>query len=50
MCSLYLFIGDYQTQISNLREDVEDLRLKNMTLEKSKEEVSKLSDVTWCGA
>lgn len=34
-------LSDYQTQISQLRQDVEDLRLKNITLEKSKEEAER---------
>lgn len=42
-------LSDYQTQISQLKQESEDLRLKNITLEKSKEEVrcniSKLDNI-----
>ncbi|XP_026276703.1 trichohyalin isoform X1 [Frankliniella occidentalis] len=38
-------LSDYQTQISQLRQDVEDLRLKNLALEKSREEITRERDV-----
>ncbi|KAK3908267.1 Centrosomal protein of 152 kDa [Frankliniella fusca] len=38
-------LSEYQTQISQMRQDVEDLRIKNSALEKSKEEIARERDV-----
>lgn len=43
-------LSEYQAQISQLRQDVEDLRLKNITLEKNNEEISRELEIAKASA